>query len=109
MKYRIHNLPNYGEVKVYWLGTFMQMFTRAITLFGKIRCSDMILTDILVRHEVIHRDFQAKEVKCFTLRYVWISLRYGYKKHPMEMDANEFEKDIDFVKNRPANNWKNYK
>jgi len=69
------------------------------------------LTDKTVRHEQIHTA-QAKELGgwiLFYLAYLFLWIEYGYRNHPMEIEAyaNDFKRD--YLKNRIEFNWKNYR
>jgi len=52
------------------------------------------VTNILFRHEMEHV-YQVRRMGwfCFYIKYLWLGIRYGYKKHPFELEANEREND----------------
>lgn len=83
----------------------------AMAFFGVIlaRSECRPLSSGTIRHEAIH---QAQARDChgwilFYLRYLAYWLRYGYRCNPFEREAYENERDADYLKNRPARNWRN--
>ena len=85
----------------------------AMAFFGVIlaRKEHMPLSSQTIRHENIH-EAQAKECGgwvLFYVRYLWLWLKYGYKKHPMEREAYENEMYLNYLSNRIGFAWDNYK
>ena len=67
---------------------------RAITLppFGIYCMPNSINDSHLARHESAHWDqYQRYGLLGFYCRYLWYMLRYGYEKHPMEIEARQKE------------------
>lgn len=84
----------------------------AMAFFGYIfaRKETKPIGEYTINHECIH-EAQAMECKgwiLFYLRYLWLWLRYGYNKHPMEKEAYLFDNDLEYLDKRTPFKWKDY-
>lgn len=67
---------------------------RGITLppFGIYVLAEHITSERLRRHEMAHwAQYQRMGAVMFYVRYVWLSLRHGYRNNPMEIEARAAE------------------
>ena len=67
---------------------------RAITLppLGIYVLAEHIDSERLRRHEMAHwAQYQRMGAVMFYVRYVWLSLRHGYRNNPMEIEARAAE------------------
>ena len=50
------------------------------------------VSDRLFRHELQHF-YQGQKLGflMYYLKYVWLNIRHGYRNHPMELEAEEYE------------------
>ena len=67
---------------------------RGITLppFGIYILAEHIDSERLRRHEMAHwAQYQRMGAVMFYVRYVWLSLRHGYRNNPMEIEARAAE------------------
>lgn len=63
---------------------------RAITLppFGIYALYDSLNDKALERHELVHwEQYKRMGAVRFYATYLWMLIRYGYEKHPMEIEA----------------------
>lgn len=74
---------------------FLQAFGyRGITLppLGIYVLAEHIDSERLRRHEMAHwAQYEKMGAVMFYVRYVWLSLRHGYRNNPMEIEAREAE------------------
>lgn len=74
---------------------FLQTFGfRGITLppLGIYVLAEHLTSERLRRHEMAHwAQYQRMGAVMFYVRYVWLSLRYGYRQNPMEVEARAAE------------------
>lgn len=67
---------------------------RAITLppLGIYVLAEHIDSERLRKHEMAHwAQYERMGAVMFYVRYVWLSLRYGYRNNPMEIEARAAE------------------
>lgn len=68
------------------------------------------LSKYTINHESIH-DAQAKDCNgyiLYYLKYIAYWIKYGYRNNPLEQEAYDHEKNLNYLKNRPAKNWRQY-
>ena len=81
----------------------------AMMLFGVIfaRKKYKPLSAVVINHEAIHAA-QARDCKGYFLfycRYLWMCIRYGYRKNPFEMEAFTYQSDLSYLENRKPCAW----
>lgn len=64
---------------------------RAITMpWRTIYILDEVYQSDIIRHELVHiAQIERMGALKFTAVYLWYLLRYGYDKHPLEIEARE--------------------
>ena len=108
---KTYNLESYGEVKVYPMPDLWRQLKKVecIILWHKIRSRQVQgLKDETLREECVHL-IQDKEIWWMSALYLYWLIKYGYDKHPMELDAKEWRNVVDFEAKRPARNYRKYK
>ena len=81
----------------------------AMMLFGVIfaRKKYKPLSAVVINHEAIHAA-QARDCKGYFLfycRYLWMWIRYGYRKNPFEKEAFTYQSDLSYLENRKPCTW----
>lgn len=84
----------------------------AMMLFGVVfaRRRARPLSVVTINHEAIH-GAQARDCGgyfAYYLRYFGQWMKYGYRAMPFEREAYAYERDIDYLKTRPAKNWSQF-
>jgi len=78
-----------------FLATVLRTFGfRGITLppFGIYVLAEHIDSERLSRHEMAHwAQYERMGVVRFYVRYVWLTIRHGYRQNPMEVEARAAE------------------
>ena len=106
-KIRDFYLNGYKSIELYSLAWWLRPFAVAAAYKGKIRVKSITPSQKLVRHEMIHI-LQGLEVNNFVWNYLKLWLKFGYKNHPYELDAREWEDEENFYTERPLKNWRKY-
>lgn len=77
-----------------WVAKLVGLFGfTAIVLFRVCYCNGGEMSDgsKLWKHEYRHYDQQKSDGIWFYLKYIWYTIRYGYKGNPYEIAAREAE------------------
>jgi hypothetical protein len=62
------------------------------TAYYSVSKEEVLKSPNWIKHENRHKEQYAKEgVLKFAVKYIWYSIRYGYKANPYEIDARQAE------------------
>lgn len=74
------------------------VFGKTIYLY-KIRKDEILKNIPYLRHEVMHvLQYQREGLVRFWLKYLWYSIRFGYRQNPFEIEARNAQTDKEILK-----------
>lgn len=74
------------------------VFGRTIYLYGASK-QDLLANAHWLCHELMHvMQYKREGFIRFLIKYLWLSLRYGYKNNPLELEAEQGANDKEILK-----------
>jgi hypothetical protein len=80
--------PDFRHAGRFWLLVLDAFGAAAIYMPWGVVYYEAPLTDDVVEHETVHHQQRLRDgAVLFTVKYLWWTLRYGYRKNPYEVEA----------------------